>query len=107
METPTLISLSQDPGKMPQLLIQQLCLLLVRCFYKDKLVTSPLNKQGNRMTIFTDKAVRYIPRLQVDLGITREQACGIFGNLGTETGGFTALQEIKPTVAGSRGGYGW
>lgn len=59
------------------------------------------------MTIFTDKAVSYIPRLQVDLGITREQACGIFGNLGTETGGFTALQEKAPTIAGSRGGYGW
>lgn len=59
------------------------------------------------MTTFTNKAVVYIPRLQVDLGITREQACGIFGNLGTETGGFTALQEIKPVVPGSRGGYGW
>lgn len=59
------------------------------------------------MTIFTDKAIKYIPRMQIDLGITREQACGIFGNLGTETGGFTALQEKKPTVAGSRGGYGW
>lgn len=59
------------------------------------------------MSLFTDKAVKYVPRLQADLGITREQACGIFGNLGTETGGFTALQEIKPTVAGSRGGYGW
>lgn len=59
------------------------------------------------MTVFTDKAIKYVPRLEMDLGITREQACGIFGNLGTETGGFTALQEIKPTVAGSRGGYGW
>lgn len=59
------------------------------------------------MTIFTDKAKVYVPRLQKDLSITEIQACGIFGNLGAETGGFTALQEIKPTVAGSRGGYGW
>lgn len=59
------------------------------------------------MTVFTDKAKVYIPRLMKDLSITEVQACGIFGNLGAETGGFTALQEIKPTVAGSKGGYGW
>lgn len=43
----------------------------------------------------------------VDLNLSRVQACGIMGNIGGETGGFKALQEIKPTVAGSRGGYGW
>lgn len=59
------------------------------------------------MTVFTDKAKVYIPRLMKDLNITQVQACGIFGNLGTETGGFTALQEIKPTVSGSKGGLGW
>lgn len=59
------------------------------------------------MTIFTDKAKVYVPRLMKDLNITRVQACGIFGNLGTETGGFKHLQEISPVVKGSRGGYGW
>lgn len=59
------------------------------------------------MTVFTDKAKAYIPRLMKDLNITETQAAGIFGNLGTETGGFTALQEIKPTIAGSKGGLGW
>lgn len=59
------------------------------------------------MTLFEQKAIKYVPRLMVDLNLTRVQACGIFGNLGTETGGFTALQEKKPLVAGSRGGYGW
>lgn len=59
------------------------------------------------MTIFTDKCKLYVPRLMTDLSISRVQACGIFGNIGGETGGFKALQEIKPTVAGSRGGYGW
>lgn len=29
------------------------------------------------------------------------------GNSGYESAGFTALQEIKPVVSGSRGGYGW
>lgn len=57
------------------------------------------------MSLFTDKVKKYLPRLQQDLGITRVQACGIFGNMGEETAGFTALQEQKP-LAG-RGGYGW
>jgi peptidoglycan hydrolase-like protein with peptidoglycan-binding domain len=30
-----------------------------------------------------------------------------FGNLGLESNGLTTLQEISPTVKGSRGGYGW
>lgn len=34
-------------------------------------------------------------------------AAAVFGNFGQESNGFTALQEIKPTVPGSRGGYGW
>lgn len=59
------------------------------------------------MSIFTDKCKIYVPRLMTDLSITKVQACGIMGNIGTETGGFTALQEKKPTVKGSRGGYGW
>lgn len=45
--------------------------------------------------------------LMQDLALTREQAAGIVGNLGYESIGFTALQEIKPVVSGSKGGYGW
>src|SRR6267154_369909 len=59
------------------------------------------------MTVFTDKAKVYVPRLMKDLAVKDFQACGIFGNIGGETGGFVALQEKKPTVAGSAGGYGW
>jgi hypothetical protein len=59
------------------------------------------------MTIFSDKVKTYNPRLMKDLAITSDQACGIWGNIGAETGGFKALQEIAPTVKGSRGGYGW
>lgn len=59
------------------------------------------------MSLFTDKCKIYIPRLMQDLSITREQACGIFGNIGGETEGFAALQEKVPVVKGSRGGYGW
>lgn len=59
------------------------------------------------MTVFTDKAKVYLPRLMKDLNLTKEQASGIFGNIGGETGGFAALQEKRPTIAGSKGGYGW
>jgi hypothetical protein len=59
------------------------------------------------MTKFEQKIRLYGERLQKDLGISVEQAAGIFGNLSVETGGFTLLQEKNPIVAGSRGGYGW
>lgn len=59
------------------------------------------------MSLFTDKVKKYNTRLMTDLKINEVQACGIWGNIGGETGGFKALQEAKPTVAGSRGGYGW
>src|SRR5688572_31564347 len=59
------------------------------------------------MGIFEDKVRKYNDRLKHDFQINDTQACGIWGNLGTETGGFTALQEKNPVVKGSRGGYGW
>lgn len=34
-------------------------------------------------------------------------AAAVFGNFGHESNGFTSLQESKPTVPNSRGGYGW
>lgn len=40
-------------------------------------------------------------------GLTLNQAAGPVGNLGYESAGFKALQEVAPMVAGSRGGYGW
>lgn len=46
-------------------------------------------------------------RLIRDFGLTEEQAAAVAGNLGHESGGLEALQEIKPTVKGSRGSYGW
>jgi peptidoglycan hydrolase-like protein with peptidoglycan-binding domain len=49
----------------------------------------------------------YGPRFMSDLGLTRLQVAGIFGNLAVESDQFRALQEFKPTVKGSRGGWGW
>lgn len=48
-----------------------------------------------------------VKRLAADLGLTLTQAAGLVGNLGYESRGFTALQEVVPLVRGSRGGYGW
>lgn len=46
-------------------------------------------------------------RLQSDFGLTPAAAAGFAGNLSHESGDFKILQEINPTVKGSRGGYGW
>jgi hypothetical protein len=48
-----------------------------------------------------------VRRLVTDLGLTLEQAAGLVGNLGYESREFKAMQEEKPMVPGSRGGYGW
>src|ERR1700693_3276380 len=41
-----------------------------------------------------------------DFGLTPEQAAGIVGNLGGESG-LKAINERVPMVPGSRGGFGW
>jgi hypothetical protein len=66
----------------------------------------PHKSSGYRMT-FEETAKRIIRDLMRDFGLDVPSACAIVGNFGHETGGFTKLQEIKPTVSGSRGGFGW
>ena len=56
---------------------------------------------------FQAKAPLYMDRLIARFALTSVDAAAIMGNLGHESLGFTALQEIKPTVKGSLGGYGW
>lgn len=56
---------------------------------------------------FRAKAPAIMAQLLRDFPITPEDAAAILGNLGHESAGLTILQEIKPTVAGSKGGYGW
>lgn len=48
-----------------------------------------------------------VRQLCADLQLSQEQAAGLVGNLGYESIGFTTLQEIKPLVEGSAGGFGW
>ena len=57
--------------------------------------------------IFKAKVPALMREFMVDFDCTKEDAAAVFGNAGHESGGFTQMQEIKPTVAGSRGGYGW
>jgi len=70
---------------------------------------SPLNEGPiapfNPSSTFSQKAPQVIDRLTKDFGLTKEQAAGIVGNLGHESGGFKQLQEINP-LGGGKGGYG-
>lgn len=52
-------------------------------------------------------APTYIRRLAEDVQITPEKAAGIFGQLGHESAGLQAINELNPVVPGSRGGFGW
>lgn len=54
-----------------------------------------------------DIAMRLQRDLMRDYGLTAEQAAGFVGNLAHESGGFRTLQEVKPLIPGSRGGYGY
>ena len=56
---------------------------------------------------FRAVAPKYMRQLMADFGIEDIDAAAVFGNAGYESLGFTVMQEIKPTVKGSRGGYGW
>ncbi len=51
-----------------------------------------------------DTSFKLIDDLKSQFGMTTEQAAGFVGNLWHETGGFKFMQELKPTVKGSRGG---
>ncbi len=56
---------------------------------------------------FASKAPGVMRQLMADFGLTREQAAGILGNLGHESAGFRQMQEQRPMIPGSRGGWGW
>lgn len=62
---------------------------------------------ANAEQTFRAKAPGIMAQLVRDFSITPEDAAAIVGNLGHESLGFTAMQEFKPVVEGSRGGWGW
>lgn len=61
----------------------------------------------NAVDTFRSKSSGIVARLLGDFPMQAEDGFAITGNLGHECNGFTTLQEIKPTVKGSRGGFGW
>ncbi|QIG75013.1 putative tail protein [Rhizobium phage RHph_I3_18] len=50
---------------------------------------------------------RLISDLSKDFQLSPEQAAGVVGQLAHESAGFGTLQEVNPTIPGSRGGYGY
>ena len=57
--------------------------------------------------LFRKKAPGIMQQLRDDFDLTVNQAAAILGNIGHECAGFEILQEIKPLVPGSKGGWGW
>lgn len=51
-----------------------------------------------------ETAFKLIDDLKSNYNMTTEQAAGFVGNLWHETGGFKFMQELKPTIKGSKGG---
>jgi hypothetical protein len=67
--------------------------------------TSTLSKSsGVTIDKAYDTSFKLIDDLKSQFGMTTEQAAGFVGNLWHETGGFKFMQELKPTVEGSKGG---
>lgn len=62
---------------------------------------------GKAEALFRSKAPGIMFLLMRDFAWGLDDAAACLGNLGHESGGFSLLQEQKPTVAGSKGGYGW
>ena len=60
--------------------------------------TTPIDPNTITSRLFND--------LKTDFGLSDVQAAALVGNLVVETGNFKTLQEVNPTVKGSRGGYG-
>lgn len=58
-------------------------------------------------TLFRELAPRIMRGLMAEFSLDATSAAAIVGNLGHESGGFRFLQEIKPLIPGSKGGYGW
>lgn len=85
-------------------------MMVIRASAKDNvkgIAVQESKRPKSRGDKATDVGKLIVKDLMDDFGLTKAQAAGIVGNLDHETGGFAFMQEIKPVVPGSRGGYGW
>ena len=62
---------------------------------------------SNGTETFLAKAPRIMESLVSDFGLKDFQAAGLMGNIGEECDGFREMQEKKPLIPGSKGGFGW
>ncbi|MGY3033151.1 hypothetical protein ACVIIV_002321 [Bradyrhizobium sp. USDA 4354] len=67
--------------------------------------TKPVGTKETRT--FIAKAPGIMAKLIADFGFKDFQAAAIMGNVGLECDGFREMQEKKPLIPGSRGGFGW
>lgn len=56
---------------------------------------------------FKAKVPALMKQFMADFDCSELDAAAVFGNAGHESAGFLKLQEIKPVIPGTRGGYGW
>jgi hypothetical protein len=61
---------------------------------------------ADTLALFRTHAPELMRKLMADFSLTAIEAAAIMGNAGHESGGFRLMQELKPTVKGSRGGWG-
>ena len=60
-----------------------------------------------KTALFRRKAPTVMRQLIADFSLDATSAAAILGNIGHECAGFDVMQETKPVVPGSRGGFGW
>ena len=56
---------------------------------------------------FKDTSIKLVSDLMRDFNLNKTQAAALVGNLAWESDNYQGMQEYKPTVKGSRGGYGF
>ena len=61
----------------------------------------------NAVDTFRSKSSGIVAKLLGDFPVRPDDCFAILGNAGHECNGFTTLQEVRPTVRGARGGWGW
>lgn len=66
-----------------------------------------LRPQSRGDILGSDTGKRLMQDLMEEFDLTKEQAAAFVGNLAQETGDFKFMQEIEPTVEGSKGGFGF
>jgi len=71
----------------------------------DPDLNRPVPSKGTET--FLAKAPRIMENLVSDFGLKDFQAAGLMGNIGEECDGFREMQEKKPLIPGSKGGFGW